>query len=72
MSQLAPGKWPPGERTGYCYRAVRTDIEDCQMKHGNPFGPFWDELGVDFNRSVFTEMTYDVSHDHVVKAWQER
>jgi hypothetical protein len=26
---------------------------------GNPFGPFWDGLKVDFDRSVIYDLTYD-------------
>lgn len=43
-------KWPVGERTGYCYRSHKPDVTDCEMKVGNPFGPFWNELGIDFDR----------------------
>ena len=42
------------------------------MKSGNPFGPFWDELGVDFDLSEFTGLGYDVNYDFVLKQWQTR
>ena len=72
LSQLAPEKWPPGNRTGYCYRALDPSSNDCEMKSGNPFGPFWDELGVDFDFSEFTGLGYDVNYDFVLKQWQTR
>lgn len=72
LAQLAPERWPPGKRTGYCYRAYKSNIDDCEMKSGNPFGPFWDELGVDFDTSEFTGLSYDVYHDSVLRQWQER
>ena len=40
--------WPPESRIGYCYGHRKQNGDGCEMKKGNPFGPFWDELGVDF------------------------
>ena len=47
---LAFGKerWPAEKRIGYCYSPRKQSEEGCEMKKGNPFGPFWDDLGVDF------------------------
>ena len=74
MRQLAPTHWPPGNRTGYCYgpSSFSEDKETCDMKYGNPFGPFWDEFDVEFDSSVFTKMSYGIDHDIIVKRWQER
>ena len=71
MSQLAPAHWPPGQRIGYCYR-LHGSGDDCMMKEGNPFGPFWDELGVSFNGSEFTGLTYDLDNEHYRRQWMEQ
>lgn len=55
MKDLAPSHWPPGNRTGVCYGKPG---RECQMKEGNPFGPFWDGLGVDFDKMVSVEAYY--------------
>ena len=42
------------------------------MKKGNPFGPFWDELGVNFDRSEFTGLGNDVYKEQLRNMWLER
>ena len=76
MEQLAPKKWPPGNRTGYCYRPSTfnkdSDVESCEMKYGNPFGPFWDEFNIDFDNSEFTRLTYSIEMEFVYKQWMDK
>ena len=76
MEQLAPEKWPPGNRTGYCYKQSdfnkEANHESCEMKYGSPFGPFWNEFNVEFDKSEFTHLTYSVEVESVYKLWMER
>lgn len=56
MNTLAPRVWPPESRIGMC--AVRNVADKCRMKDGNPFGPFWDSLGVNFVDEIGYPFTY--------------
>lgn len=49
MQHIATKYWPNGKRIGFCWLLQNTPISECKMKEGNPFGPFWNELGVDFD-----------------------
>ena len=51
-------KWT--ERIGYCYKPHKPDeAKDCQMKNGNPFGPFWNEIGVNFTKYNTNSSTFN-------------
>ena len=71
MEQLAGNHWPAEQRRGYC-RAAISDEKGCAMKEGNPFGPFWDELGIDFVEDVYTGLTNDVHIPGVAADWMNK
>ncbi|XP_022695303.1 GDP-fucose protein O-fucosyltransferase 1-like isoform X2 [Varroa jacobsoni] len=72
MEFLAADLWPPANRISFCYRS-RNNNGDCAAKQGNPFGPFWDSLGVDFVASeTYGPLHYDISNHDVIAQWQER
>ena len=56
----------------FLYRARGPSNDDCQMKEGNPFGPFWDELGVNFDHSEITGLKNDLSNERTRSLWNER
>ncbi|XP_041359542.1 GDP-fucose protein O-fucosyltransferase 1-like [Gigantopelta aegis] len=58
MAKLAPIHWPPGRRSGWCWLPSNDKDRKCAMKEGNPFGPFWDGLKVDFDDYVIYNIGY--------------
>lgn len=72
MRELAPQVWPPGNRTVLCYQK-RGESSGCNAKEGNPFGPFWDTFGVDFDSSEFyAPLQYDIHHGGMAQRWRDR
>ncbi|KAL8571468.1 hypothetical protein ACOMHN_051174 [Nucella lapillus] len=60
MKTLAPSVWPEGQRIGWCWLAKTMENGEsyCPMKEGNPFGPFWDGLGVNFDQHLVYKFSY--------------
>lgn len=72
MKNIAPIIWPKGKRKVFCYTA-RGEGNDCNAKDGNPFGPFWDTFGIDFDESVFYKpLHYDVHYHNIDEKWNDR
>ncbi|XP_063696236.1 GDP-fucose protein O-fucosyltransferase 1 [Culicoides brevitarsis] len=77
MREIAPEVWPADKRISFCY-SERVGLDGksgkgCNAKDGNPFGPFWDNYGVDFASSeFFGPLTYDVHHQKMTEKWAEK
>lgn len=66
MDHVAPILWPPDRRYGFCYVLPNSD-QTCEIKIGNPFTNFWDELNVDFSSIV----PYSISY-HEPEEWRRQ
>lgn len=43
------------------------------MKEGNPFGPFWDNYDIDFNKfAEYSPLSYNTHAPGVQGMWEER
>ncbi|XP_072170500.1 GDP-fucose protein O-fucosyltransferase 1-like [Diadema setosum] len=56
MEELAPSHWPEEERRGYCWMPQSSEVP-CEMKKGNPFGPFWDGFDINFAEEIKFELS---------------
>ena len=67
MKETAARVWPEGERTSLCYSARSgSQQEDCNAKHGSPFGPFWDSFQVSFTRSImFAPLNFNTNQENM-------
>lgn len=68
MQYLAPQIWPAESRIGFCWSSRDQPHADCKMKEGNPFGPFWNELNVDFVDTVGYHLHYN---DYFIPQWKD-
>lgn len=71
MAELAPKIWPKGKRNGFCF--VFRNGNKCAMKEGNPFGPFWDHFGINFD-GYFDHpgILWNSYRKQVADEWRER
>ncbi|XP_014662495.1 PREDICTED: GDP-fucose protein O-fucosyltransferase 1-like [Priapulus caudatus] len=77
MKLFAARVWPVGQRKSLCYMARKFNDDmidnDCNAKDGNPFGPFWDNFGINFVSSEFHQPLFFNTQDvHILDAWQEK
>lgn len=71
MVEIAPKVWPKGRRTAFCF-TYRGDTESCQAKEGNPYGPYWNNFKVNFEKDVkFAPLTYDMANEDNKAKWLE-
>ncbi|XP_068677897.1 GDP-fucose protein O-fucosyltransferase 1-like isoform X2 [Montipora foliosa] len=70
MKHLAPSHWPKGKRHGYCWLPPGSGAQ-CRMKDGNPFKPFWDELGVDFDEKIVYHLGTRVQDPYERDKWKK-
>ncbi|VDM52840.1 unnamed protein product [Angiostrongylus costaricensis] len=70
--------WPKENRTALCW-SPHTSIYDanapvgCHAKEGNPFGLYWDSIGISFTKDAyFGELGYDLTLGGSRTAWNER
>lgn len=71
MKDIAPTIWPPGKRIGFCYSF--RDGQKCDMKQGNPFGPFWDHFHIDFDDyQEHSGLLWDTEQEWARVGWNTR
>ncbi|CAF3753219.1 unnamed protein product [Rotaria socialis] len=68
MQNLAPRVWPKESRIGFCWLPADRPKSECQMKDGNPFESFWNELNVSFVDTTTYQLHYD---EYSVNQWQK-
>lgn len=69
MEKIADKVWPKGKRIAFCYQ-FRDKKQTCEAKDGNPFGPYWDKFGIDFDQNAkFGPLGYDMDYGTHKSAW---
>ncbi|XP_070531653.1 GDP-fucose protein O-fucosyltransferase 1-like [Ptychodera flava] len=72
MKTFSETIWPIGNRIGFCYSFSRAK-EECMMKDGNPFGPFWDNFKIDFDSyEQYGPMSYDSQRAGIKESWDSK
>jgi peptide-O-fucosyltransferase len=58
--------------TAFCYQ-FRGRSGSCEAKDGNPFGPYWDNFGIDFDANAkFGPLGYDMDFGNHKSAWVDK
>jgi len=58
-----------GKRRVFCF-TYRGDSDSCQAKVGNPYTPYWNKFGIDFDRDEkFAPLNYDMSDESNKIQW---
>ncbi|KAF6040537.1 O-fut1 [Bugula neritina] len=74
MDDIAGKVWPVGKRTVFCHGPrdmfESSEPNSCNAKEGNPFGPFWNAFGIDFDGSEFYGPLSYTESDR--SAWRSR
>ncbi len=53
----------------FCY-SFRDKSQSCQAKEGNPFGPYWDKFGIDFDQNAkYGPLAFDMDYGNHKQAW---
>ncbi|KAK6737218.1 hypothetical protein RB195_019733 [Necator americanus] len=77
---IMPKLWPAENRTALCWSPRKSFYDEnapvgCHPKEGNPFGPYWDKIGVSFaNDAYFGDIPggYDLTVKGSKSGWQRR
>ena len=77
MGTVGDKVFPKGRRVSLCYGPRQGSVEknDCNAKDGNPFGPYWDHFGIDFDKSAFygdKGLYYcGLDDSYMIRRWKE-
>lgn len=74
MEEVAPVIWKPEQRISFCYtQRSGGELNGCNAKYGNPFGPFWDTFNIDFVKSEFyAPFNYDIHNIDMKLKWKTK
>lgn len=74
MKSNASKLWPNEKRASFCYMSrTGEQLNSCNAKSGNPFGPFWDTFDISFSSSEFYgPLNYDAHNSNMMLKWKEK